>query len=60
MMMLQLMIFALFFLVFGIIAVIRKRRLVGWSFVLMGIMLMTVSLIVVTIHPNTSPLHLFQ
>lgn len=59
-MMLQLMLFALFFIIFGLISVIRRKKLLGWSFVLMGVLLMTVALFVVYIYPHTSPLLLFR
>lgn len=58
-MMLQLMLFALFFIVFGLISVFRKKKFLGWSFILLGAMLMAVAVAVVWIYPQTSPVHLF-
>ena len=54
-MILQLFIFALFFIVFGIILLVKKKKLLGWMFILLGIFLNAIALIVVMLYPQTLP-----
>ena len=55
MMMLQLLIFALFFAGFGVFSLIRKKYLIGIAFILLGIMLAAVALAVIHFYPEKSP-----
>jgi predicted membrane channel-forming protein YqfA (hemolysin III family) len=52
---LQLFIFAALFAVFGIFSIIRKKRLLGFTFLLLGLMLFTVAAMVVYLYPEKSP-----
>ena len=54
-MILQLFIFALFFIGFGIYALIRKKRIIGFMFVLLGLMTFAVAFMVVYLYPEKSP-----
>ena len=53
--MLQLFIFALLFAGFGVFSMIRKKRVIGFMFILLGIMLAIVAWTVITIYPEKSP-----
>ncbi len=55
MMMLQLLIFALFFLGFGAYTLIRKKYVIGVAFVLLGLMLAAVAFTVIHFYPEKSP-----
>jgi hypothetical protein len=55
MLMLQLFIFALLFLGFGIFSMFRGKKLIGFTFVLMGVMLAVLGLIVIYLYPEKSP-----
>jgi len=55
MMMLQLFIFAFLFFTFGIISIIRKKRFIGFTFILLGIMLAAVAYAVIMVYPEKSP-----
>jgi amino acid permease len=53
--MLQLFIFALLFAGFGFFSVLKKKRFVGITFILLGIMLFAIAAIVVYMYPQTQP-----
>jgi amino acid permease len=53
--MLQLFIFALLFAGFGVFSVLKKKRFVGITFILLGIMLFAIATIVVYMYPHTRP-----
>ncbi|MCB0804759.1 MAG: hypothetical protein KDC05_03120 [Bacteroidales bacterium] len=55
MLILQLFIFALFFIVFGLIAVLRKKRLIGVVFFLLGAMVLLLGLTAIYLYPDKSP-----
>jgi hypothetical protein len=55
-MILQLFIFAILFILFGLYTLYRKKWLVGSMFVLMGILLFVVASAVVIIYPDKWPL----
>ncbi len=54
-MIITLFIFALFFIIFGIIAFFRKRKLIGGAFILMGLMAILLGIWVVYLYPHTWP-----
>ena len=55
MLILQLFIFALGFIGFGIFSVIKQKKFIGWVFVLLGIMLFIIAAVVVYYYPHTVP-----
>ena len=55
MLIIQLFIFALFFLGFGLFSYFRKKKVIGIMFSLMGIMLIALGIIVVWMYPQTWP-----
>lgn len=55
-MILQLFIFAILFILFGLYSMIKKKWLVGSMFVLMGVMLFIVASVVIIIYPEKWPL----
>lgn len=55
MLILQLFIFALGFFGFGIFSFIRRKKFVGWLFVLLGVMLFIIATVVVIYYPQTLP-----
>ena len=54
-MILQLFIFALFFIGFGTFSVFRKKRLIGFTFILLGLMLFAIALVAIYFYPDKSP-----
>ncbi len=54
-MMLQLFIFAFLFLGFGVFSVLKKKRFVGVTFMLLGFMLCIVGVIAVYLYPHINP-----
>ena len=54
-MILQLFGFALVFLIFGIISVARKKKLLGWAFILLGILTGIIGWVVIYLYPQTLP-----
>lgn len=54
-MILQLFIFALFFIVFGVISVFRKKKLLGYLFILLGVLTFALGTFVVYLYPHTLP-----
>lgn len=54
-MIIQLFIFALIFIGIGIIFFIRKKKLLGGMFVLLGILLTVVGAVAVTLYPHIWP-----
>jgi hypothetical protein len=55
MLMLQLFIFALFFLGFGLFSILKGKKLIGITFVLIGLMLFALGFIVIYFYPEKSP-----
>jgi hypothetical protein len=55
-MILQLFIFALAFVGFGIFSLLKKKKFVGWMFILLGFMLLVVAIITVYYYPHTLPI----
>jgi len=55
MLILQLLIFAILFIGFGIIAIIKRKKLIGFMFLLLGIMLFLIASVVVYYYPSTIP-----
>jgi len=51
----QLFVFALFFIGFGIFSILKKKRFIGFTFVLLGSLLTVIGLIVITLYPHTLP-----
>jgi uncharacterized membrane protein HdeD (DUF308 family) len=54
-MIIQLFIFALFFIVFGIISILRKKKFLGFFFILLGLLTFAIGAVVVSLYPNTLP-----
>jgi uncharacterized membrane protein HdeD (DUF308 family) len=54
-MILQLFIFAIFFLTFGIYNFTRRKKILGWFFVLLGVFALVIGWIVVRLYPHTMP-----
>jgi hypothetical protein len=54
-MILQLFIFALAFAGFGVFSLFKKKKFVGWTFVLLGVMLLIVAFATVYFYPQTLP-----
>lgn len=54
-MILQLFIFAILFVGFGIFSVFKKKRFVGGMFILLGLMLIAVGSIAIYIYPHINP-----
>jgi hypothetical protein len=54
-MIVQLFVFAVFFLGFGIFSLIRKRKFLGFTFALLGIMLLIVGGVAVYLYPHIWP-----
>ena len=52
---LQLFVFALFFIIFGGIAIRKKKAFLGWTFVLLGTFTAAIGLVVVLLYPQTLP-----
>ncbi len=55
MLILQLFVFALLFMGFGIYAVFRKKNFIGYTFILLGIFLSVIGLVVIYLYPHTLP-----
>jgi uncharacterized BrkB/YihY/UPF0761 family membrane protein len=54
-MILQLFVFAFLFAAFGIYSFVRRKRVLGWFFVLLGSLTAIIGWIVVTLYPQTLP-----
>lgn len=54
-MIIQLFVFALLFIGFGIFAFFKKKNIIGFTFFLLGILLTTVGIVVVYLYPHTLP-----
>jgi len=54
-MIIQLFIFALFFIIFGIIASFKKKKILGVFFILLGLLTFSIGAIVVYLYPQTLP-----
>jgi len=54
-MILQLFIFALIFIVFGLVAIFRKKKFLGYFFILLGLLIFAFGAIVVNLYPDTLP-----
>jgi hypothetical protein len=54
-MIIQLFIFALFFIGFGIFSIVRKRKFLGYFFILLGLLTFAIGAIVVKLYPHTLP-----
>jgi hypothetical protein len=54
-MIIQLFIFGLVFFTFGVILLIRRKKVLGFMFVLLGIVSVIIGWIVVGIYPETLP-----
>ena len=54
-MIIQLFIFALFFIIFGVFSIFRKRKFLGYFFILLGLLTFAIGAIVVTLYPHTLP-----
>ncbi|MCF8234572.1 MAG: hypothetical protein K9G67_07060 [Bacteroidales bacterium] len=55
-MIIQVFIFALLFLVLGIIFILKKKKLLGWMFILLFIFALAIGSIVVGLYPHLWPL----
>jgi hypothetical protein len=55
MMILQLLIFSALFFILGIIMFLKKKKVLGYFFVLMGILGILLGVIVVKLYPYTVP-----
>jgi len=55
MLILQLFIFALFFLGFGIFSILKKKIFIGFTFALLGTLLIVIGLVAVYLYPNILP-----
>ncbi|MCB2220049.1 MAG: hypothetical protein KQI35_06595 [Bacteroidetes bacterium] len=54
-MIVQLFVFAILAMGFGIYALVKKKQMVGVMFLLMGILLLVVGLVVVYVYPHSWP-----
>lgn len=54
-MIIQLFIFAFLFLGFGVYAIIKKKKLVGFTFVLLAFMLLAIATMAVIMYPHIMP-----
>ncbi len=54
-MIIQLFIFAIIFLVLGIVFISKKKKLLGWMFVLLSVFAFLIFFIVVSLYPQTLP-----
>jgi len=54
-MILQLLIFALFFIVLGIISIVRGKKFLGYFFILLGLLTFAIGAVVVYLYPHTLP-----
>jgi hypothetical protein len=54
-MILQLFVFAIAFAGFGVFSLFKKKKFVGWMFVLLGFMLLAVAFATVYYYPQTLP-----
>lgn len=54
-MILQLFIFALFFIIFGIVTMFRKKKFLGVFFILLGLLTFAIGAVVVYLYPHTLP-----
>jgi hypothetical protein len=54
-MIIQLFVFGFLFLGFGIFALIKKKKFIGWMFILMGLMVNAVGIIAVYLYPHLLP-----
>jgi len=54
-MIIQLFIFGLLFTAFGVYNFIKKKKVLGWMFVLLGVFATVIGLIVVSLYPQTLP-----
>ncbi len=54
-MIIQLFIFSFIFFILGIVFFVRKKKLLGWFFVILGIFALGLGSIVVSLHPETLP-----
>jgi len=54
-MIIQLFIFGLFFLGFGIFSLIKKKIFIGWTFILLGGMTIATGIIAVILYPHILP-----
>lgn len=55
MLIVQLFVFATFFIVFGLISFLRKRKLIGITFALLGAMLFAIASFAVYFYPDKWP-----
>lgn len=55
MLILQLFVFALLFFGFGVYAVFRKKNFVGFTFILLGVLLSVIGIVVIYLYPHTLP-----
>jgi len=54
-MILQLFIFALLFFGFGVFSVVKKKKFIGVTFILLGLLLFVLAVFVVYLYPHTQP-----
>jgi uncharacterized membrane protein HdeD (DUF308 family) len=54
-MILQLFIFAILFAAFGIFNFIKKKKVLGWMFLLLGIFALIIGTIVISLYPHKNP-----
>lgn len=54
-MIIQLFIFTILFLGFGVFSMFRKKKIVGWLFILLGIVALVIGVVVVSLYPHTLP-----
>ena len=55
MLIVQLFIFAAFFVGFGLFSFLRKRKLIGFTFALLGMMLLAIASMTVYLYPDKWP-----
>jgi len=54
-MIIQLFIFAFLFVAFGIFNFIKKKKILGWFFVVLGLFAFVIGAVVVSLYPHTLP-----
>jgi hypothetical protein len=54
-MILTLFVLALFFFVFGIISLVKKKKIIGWFFIALGIVSTVVGAVAVYLYPHILP-----
>ncbi|MDZ7740761.1 MAG: hypothetical protein U5Q03_03170 [Bacteroidota bacterium] len=54
-MIIQVFVFAVIFLVLGVVFIVKKKKILGWMFVLLSVFAFLMFFIVISLYPQTLP-----